>query len=143
MNEEILKKVKAAKYPEELIGIAKAAGVEITGEQAEAFFKKLSEGEEITDEELENAIGGCGGGGNKAPRWKPQYNCNVGRQWCRWRENHDGVSIFYIDNYNVYGWSYWACKECGNGIYKAPGNYQGCEHAKQYKQLDCSNCKWG
>ena len=58
---EIIKKARAAKSAGELIELAKANGKDLTKEQAEMFFKSLSQGGEISDEELSSAVGGCGG----------------------------------------------------------------------------------
>ena len=59
MNKELLTKAKTAKSPEELIGIAKENGVELTEESAKAYFELLNpKTGEIADEELENVSGG-------------------------------------------------------------------------------------
>ena len=59
MNKELLAKAKSAKSPEELIGIAKENGMELTEESAKAYFELLSpKTGEISDEELENVSGG-------------------------------------------------------------------------------------
>ena len=59
MNKELLAKAKSAKSPEELIGIAKENGMELTEESAKAYFELLSpKTGEIADEELENVAGG-------------------------------------------------------------------------------------
>ncbi|MCL1893254.1 MAG: Nif11-like leader peptide family RiPP precursor [Holophagaceae bacterium] len=54
---EQLEAAKAAKSPEELVTMAKDAGVEITLEQAKTFVASQKQGE-LADEELENVAGG-------------------------------------------------------------------------------------
>ena len=131
MNEEILAKAKAAKSPEELIELAKENGKEMTAEEAESIFKSLSQGGELSDEELESAVGGCGG-----PKWNPTFDCEINRWECRWKFAR------YPDEYGDTGWSRWACKICGNAVHTAGGN-ACCAHAKSFgPTLDCSSCKW-
>ena len=135
MNEEILAKAKAAGSPEELIELAKANGKEMTAEQAAAIFNSLAQGGEISDEELENAVGGCA--------WNPTIDCDALRANCGWpgvmRESCTVSSL----------WSRWACKICGNAIefshLSLPGEEKpvsGCEHAMKMRKMNCSNCKW-
>jgi predicted ribosomally synthesized peptide with nif11-like leader len=54
-TKEQLEAAKAAKSPEELVTLAKDAGIELTQEQAENFLKQG----ELADEELENVAGGA------------------------------------------------------------------------------------
>ena len=63
--EEMLKKAKAAKSAADIISIAKENGKELSAEKAEAIFKSMTQGGEISDEELESAVGGCDGGRKK------------------------------------------------------------------------------
>ena len=99
----------------------------MTAEQAASIFSSLKGSGEISDEELENAVGGCA--------WKPNFDCPGGGWKCKWR----AASIFEIGDT---GWSRWACRECGNAVHTGANN-ECCEHAKKYKKLDCTNCKWG
>ena len=63
MNKELLAKAKEMKTPEELMALAKESGIEMTKEKADEYFKQLSTSSgEISDEELDNVSGGCGGG---------------------------------------------------------------------------------
>lgn len=55
-TQEQLKAARSAKSPEELIGMAKEAGVELTREQAECLMKAVSG--ELADEQLKNVTGG-------------------------------------------------------------------------------------
>jgi hypothetical protein len=57
---EMLEKAKAAKSAGELLIIAKENGVDLTEEQANAYFAKLNPSAgALTDEELDNVSGGC------------------------------------------------------------------------------------
>ena len=62
LSKELLAKAKEAKSVEELLAFAKENGIDLTGEQAEAYFKRLNpESREIADDELDNVSGGCDG----------------------------------------------------------------------------------
>ena len=62
MNKELFDQARQAKSTEELIALAKENDVELSDEQANAYFAKLnSENGELGDDELDNvAGGGCG-----------------------------------------------------------------------------------
>ena len=60
MNRELLEKARGAKSADEIVSIAKEGGFDIDAEKAAGFFSMLKSGE-ISEEELENAAGGCGG----------------------------------------------------------------------------------
>lgn len=76
LNKELLEKAKEAKSAEELMSFAKENGMELTKEEAEAYFAQLNKSGELSDEELDNVAGG--GCHNKDGRlvvtvW---YNCS-------------------------------------------------------------------
>ena len=56
-NEQI-NKAKSAKSAEELLALAKASGIEMTAEQANAYFAELHKEGELTDGELASIAGG-------------------------------------------------------------------------------------
>ena len=58
---ELMEKAKQANSPEELLALAKENNVELTQEQAEAFFEKINKSGVLSDDELDNVAGGCGG----------------------------------------------------------------------------------
>ncbi len=75
-QKELLEQAKEAKSAEELMSLAKENGVELTKEEAEAYFAQLNKSGELSDEELDNVAGG--GCHNKDGRlvvtvW---YNCS-------------------------------------------------------------------
>ena len=75
-QKELLEQAKKAKSAEELMALAKENGVELTKEEAEAYFAQLNKSGELSDEELDNVAGG--GCHNKDGRlvvtvW---YNCS-------------------------------------------------------------------
>lgn len=73
MNKELLAKAKEAKAPEELLALARENGVELTEESAKAYFARLHpQAGELSDSELDNVSGGCGGGYD-AGRSHPQF----------------------------------------------------------------------
>ena len=73
MNNELIAKAKEAKTAEELMALAKESGEEITEESAKAYFDLLNpKTGELSDDELDNVSGGCGGGYD-AGRPKPRF----------------------------------------------------------------------
>lgn len=89
MNEEILKKVKEAKSPEELLNIARENGLGgFTEEKAKAYFDLMNQktelkSGELSDEELDVSAGGCDVMSSPPPK-KPDppicWRCNVPMQ---------------------------------------------------------------
>ena len=73
MNKELLAKAKEAKTPDELMSLANENGIELTAESAASYFERLnSKTGELSDSELDNVSGGCGGGydaGRPHPRF--------------------------------------------------------------------------
>ena len=57
LTKEQIEKAMACETPEELIELAKKAGIEITKEQAEAYLEELQD-VELDPEALENVAGG-------------------------------------------------------------------------------------
>ena len=63
MNKELLAKAKEMKTPDELMSLAKENGIELTEESATSYFDRLNpKTGELSDGELDNISGGCGGG---------------------------------------------------------------------------------
>jgi len=60
LTPELISKAKTARSAEELIKIAEGEGVKLEEKDAEAFFTKLNQPEELADEELDAVAGGCG-----------------------------------------------------------------------------------
>ena len=56
LKNELIEKVKDVKSAEELLALAKANGIELTGEEAEKLFNSL--GSELSDEALDGVSGG-------------------------------------------------------------------------------------
>ncbi len=55
---EQIEKAKIAGSPEELLSLAKESGLELSEEQANAYFDKLNKSGELSDDELNNVAGG-------------------------------------------------------------------------------------
>ena len=73
LNKERVAKAKEAKTPEELMALAKENGIGLTEEEAKAYFDRLHpQTGELSDSELDNVSGGCGGGYD-AGRPHPQF----------------------------------------------------------------------
>ena len=58
MTQELLQKAKSAENSEALLALAKENGMELTQEEAVAYFAELHKTGELSDEELENVTGG-------------------------------------------------------------------------------------
>ena len=73
LTKELVAKAKEAKTSEELMALAKEAGIDMTEESAAlAFEQPNSKTSELSDSELDNVSGGCGGGYD-AGRPHPQF----------------------------------------------------------------------
>ena len=73
LTKELVAKAKEAKTPEELMALAKEDGIDMTEESAALAFEQLnSKTGELSDSELDNVSGGCGGGYD-AGRPHPQF----------------------------------------------------------------------
>ena len=70
ISKELLEKAKTAKTAEELIEMARAENIELSAEQAAKAFEKLHKTGELSDEELDNVAGGCGGNADKGPKYR-------------------------------------------------------------------------
>lgn len=67
---EQVEMAKATKSPEELMSLAKKNGLELSKEQADAYFERLNASGELSDEELDNvAGGGCGPDPKRDKNW--------------------------------------------------------------------------
>ena len=58
---EQLTKAKAANSAEELLAYANEVGFKLTEDEAKSFFDKWHGNGELSDDELDNVSGGCGG----------------------------------------------------------------------------------
>ena len=73
LTKELVAKAKETKTSEELMALAKEAGIDMTEESAASLFEQLnSKTSELSDSELDNVSGGCGGGYD-AGRPHPQF----------------------------------------------------------------------
>ncbi len=111
---EQIEKAKAAKSAEELLSIAKETGIDLTEEQAGAYFEKLNGSGELSDNELDNvAGGGC-------YDRKPENAVNENDR-CR----------------------YWLCKQCGKDRFTVEKDSLG-KHSHFGKSIiwQCRDCKF-
>ena len=61
LTKEMLQKAKKVENSAALLALAKENGMEMTQEEADAHFAELHKTGELSDDELENVTGGCGG----------------------------------------------------------------------------------
>ena len=59
-SKDLIEKAKTAKSAEELLAMSKAEGFELPEGEAKTVFSKLNKTGELSDEELDNVVGGCG-----------------------------------------------------------------------------------
>ncbi len=59
---ELIEKAKTARSAEELIALAKENSIELSDDEAKNYFDKLNASGALSDEELNNVAGRCGGG---------------------------------------------------------------------------------
>ena len=69
-SKELIEKAKTAKTAEELLAMAKVENIEMTAEGAAKYFAELHKTGELSDEELDNVAGGCGGEEITEPKYK-------------------------------------------------------------------------
>lgn len=70
LSKELLEKAQTAKSPEELIQMAKTENIDLSAEEAAKYFAELHKTGELSDEELDNVAGGCGGEEITEPKYK-------------------------------------------------------------------------
>lgn len=71
-NEEMMNKIRGLKSPEEIMEFAKESGMIISPEKAKKCFDSMQNSGEISDDELENTVGGCGSHAASIYRQCPQ-----------------------------------------------------------------------
>ena len=114
-SNEMIEKAKTAKSAEELLELAKAENINFTAEEAAKAFAELNKTGELSDEELDNVAGGCGGEEIPEPKYKigdmvissrgfPCHTCGIYRdfQITEVHRSPDGKHTYSI-----------ACPECG------------------------------
>ena len=70
VSKELLEKAKTAKTVEELLAMAKEENINMTEKEATKIFADLHKNGELSDEELDNVTGGCGGRFTPSPDGK-------------------------------------------------------------------------
>ena len=78
LTPEMIEKAKTAKNAEELGEIAKADGVDMTAEEAKAYFAQLNpKSGELDDDDLDAVAGGACGNGNNSNAVKIGETVNI------------------------------------------------------------------
>ena len=103
---EQITKAKAAKSAEELLALAKAEGVAITGEEAAKYFADLHKEGELSDDELAGVSGG-GCGEDDGPK---QYETYI--YWAPWCDGD-----YECDPRSPYGTDIPCCGNCIHGSF--------------------------
>ena len=118
---EIVEKAKTAKSVEELLTLAKKNNVEMTADEAKAYFAQLNpKSGELDDDDLDNVAGGaCGYAKDGRKIVEPKSRCHTGFS-CK---NGCGHNVNYAEyKCNVCGGD-WHCEDCayssreGNKMY--------------------------
>ena len=99
-NQKLLEKAKQTKSAEELASLAKENGMEMTDEQATAYFAQLHPTSgEMSDDELENVAGGGCHSGDGRLVVTVGYDCE---NWvCTCGNNHSKMEVFGHNAMNV------------------------------------------
>ena len=71
ISDELINKAKSVKSIDELKKLAEESGVELT-EELEAKYRSMHTEGEISDDELSNVSGGCGGDDDDEPEPEPE-----------------------------------------------------------------------
>ena len=125
-DSEIIEKAKSAESVEELLEIAKANNVEITAEDASAYFAQLNPRcGELNDDELDNvAGGGCSSTDNEglAPT-EPQL--------------HAGQKVYLKEPGHTFGSCYCQNPTCASPVFWIEKQID----AEKYL-LQCNGCDW-
>lgn len=114
---ELVEKAKQTKSAGELAALAKENGVEMTVEEANAYYEKLHSTGELADDELDNVSGGgCGGDRNDF----------------QWPEIGDLVLLKKSNNY---------CPSCNaNRVYVENRGYLATKQINRKYMLRCADC---
>ena len=75
---EQIAKAKAAKSAEELLALAKENDIEMTEEEAKKHYAEWHKEGELSDDELDNVAGGCGGSSDPDPKYQVGQHLWVG-----------------------------------------------------------------
>ena len=125
---DLIEKAKTAASAEELLKLAKAAGVEITADEAATYYAQLSpKSGELDDDDLDNVAGGaCGYDKDGRKKVEAKSRCHTGFS-CK---NGCGHNVNYAEyKCNVCGTA-WHCENCA---------YSSREGSKMY----CNNPDMG
>ena len=120
-NAELLEKAKQAKSAEEILALAKENGMEMTGEQAAAYYAQMNPASgELSDDELDNvAGGGCGGSNDNIDNidslglYGGERVCCL-NQKCSKCGSQYGIFNFYTEAGFIVFWV--DCESCGTEI---------------------------
>ena len=105
LTPEMIEKAKAAKNAEELLEIAKANGMELTSDEATAYFAQLNpKSGEISDDELGSVAGGACQ--SKQKPFEKKVRVTSG-QTCTC-----GTNIGVLKPYGQYAFDYVLCEPC-------------------------------
>ena len=105
LTPEMIEKAKAAKSAEELLEIAKANGMELTSDEATAYFAQLNpKSGEISDDDLDSVAGGACQ--SKQKPFEKKVRVTSG-QTCTC-----GTNIGILKPYGQYAFDYVLCEQC-------------------------------
>ena len=131
-REELIKKAMEAGSPEEIMEFVRAAGEEITAEEAEHIFKKAQEkkaDKELSLDELEAVSGG-------ADRNWVTDGCAATVEYKSWCDSNDSCAIFDV-TYD-YEPTHTLCPNCGKHMYIQ--NKIGIDTVKYKTEYRCKFC---
>lgn len=123
-NDEIIKKIKNAENPEEIIDIAKSAGANMTPESAADIFNSLKKSGELSDEEIDVSAGGCGSSSKSEDKGVKEDYIPIICPYCGYSSNFAS----FTDHGDNLGWhTRWIqCPSCNyvHNCYSTLENYK-------------------
>ncbi len=121
MNNDLILKAKECKSADELLALAREAGIEMTAEEAAEKFAALNGEGELSDDELDSAAGG-------ACSNHPDLEEGITVRWSSKKAKHKETcscpDLFIVESINRYDSRYGSsvgvdvsCTECGKFSY--------------------------
>lgn len=110
INEELMAKARGAKSAEELLALAKENDVELTEEQANAYFDQMNKTGELSDDELDSvAGGGCG----KSKDYQVAENGHCNNYICMTCLTRGCTNLEHLKRIKPSVYNRFCCRACG------------------------------
>ena len=126
LTPEMIENAKKAKSPDELLALAKENEVELTEEEAKAYFAQLNPTSgELSDDDLDNVAGGCSDKNGNMVVTVGALLCGGGPFLCKCGGKATKREIYVLESLEIK-----VCAKCG-----AKANCGNCQHCVYEKGL--------